>query len=237
MSNRLFTGLVPMKEAVDAIGERFAQNSFVWVGKGGMIMIYPIDFGSTMNIVAINSSFNHWDGPWVQHAENSKIAQEFAEWGSQAQKIVKLLDRPETSAWSLWDQKPAPTFCGGNAVVLGDGAHATTPFQGQGAGQAIEDAFVLGSLFEHVDTPAKIPLAFQAYDKIRRPRSERICQTSREAGELCALRLPGVEDNAKAFKENIDWRMDWIWHRDIAGERDEALIVYNKLLSGESVYH
>ena len=29
--------------------------------------------------------------------------------------------------------------------------------------------------------------------------------------------------------------MDWMWHRDVAGERDEALICFNKLLNGESL--
>ncbi|KAI9695314.1 MAG: hypothetical protein M1820_008721 [Bogoriella megaspora] len=230
-----YRGLVPMKEAVDAIGERYAHNSFIWVGKGGSIMTYPIDFGETMNIVAINSSLSLWEGPWVQYTQQEKITEEFSAWGTHSQKIIKLLDRRETAAWSLWDQAPAPFYCSGNVVMLGDAAHATTPFQGQGAGQAIEDAWVLESLFAHVDAREKIPMAFRAYDKIRRPRSQKVCQTSREAGELCALRLPGVEDNAQAFKENIDWRMDWMWHRDIAGERDEALIVFNKLVDGESI--
>lgn len=83
--------------------------------------------------------------------------------------------------------------------MLGDAAHASTPFQGQGAGQAIEDAFVLSSLLdpELVKTVKEIPHAFKAYDTIRRPRSQMVCKTSREAGELCALRLPGVEDNAE----------------------------------------
>lgn len=224
-----------MKEAVDAIGERYAQNSFIWVGEGGCVMIYPIDFGATMNIVAINSTYDHWDGPWVQQAQYNKIAEEFSAWSGTALKVIKLLDRPETSAWSMWDHPPAPTYVRGNVAMMGDAAHASTPFQGQGAGQAIEDSLVLESLLGLVDTVDKIPLAFRAYDRIRRPRSLKVCQTSRESGELCALRLPGVEDNAEAFKENMEWRMDWMWHRDIAGERDEAILVYKKLVNGESI--
>jgi len=146
-----------------------------------------------------------------------------------------LLDCPETQAWSMWYMPHAPTFTTGCVAMLGDAAHACTPFQGQGAGQAIEDAFVLESLFAHVDTPEKVPMAFRAYDQIRRPRSQKVAKTSWDAGELCALRLPGVEDRSEDFRENIDWRMDWIWHRDIAGERDEALICFNKLLEGGSL--
>lgn len=224
-----------MSDAVEAVGERYAQNSFIWVGTGGCIMTYPIDFGGTFNIVAINSSYDHWNGAWIQKAEYNQITEEFSEWGPHARKIIKLLDRPETEAWSMWDHPPAPTYFCGNIAMMGDAAHASTPFQGQGAGQAIEDAFVLESLFAEVDTPAKISKAFQAYDRIRRPRSQKVCQTSREAGELCALCLPSVKDDPKAFKENIEGRMEWMWHRDIAGERDEAIIIYNKLVNGEDI--
>ena len=226
-----------MKDAVAAIGERYAQNAMLWAGHGGSVMTYPIDFGETMNIVVTDSTYNDWDGPWVQRAQFSKIAEGFSGWGKTPQAIIKLLDNPDTSSWSLWDHPPAPTYCKGNVAMMGDAAYASTPFQGQGAGQAIEDAFVLGSLFASVDTVAKIPMAFLAYDRIRRPRSQRVAQTSREAGELVALRLPGVGDNVEAIKENLDWRMDWIWHRDIAGMRDEALVIFQKLLDGGKVYY
>jgi len=221
-----------MKDAIDALGARIAENSYILVGKGGCIMTYPIDFGKTMNIVAINSSYEKWEGPWVVPAEFSKISAEFSEWGPHAQSIINLLNRPETMAWSMWDHPPAPTYYSGKIAMMGDAAHCSTPFQGQGAGQAIEDALVLESLFALVDTPDQLPLALKAYDRIRRPRSQRVCQTSRESGELCALRFPSVMDDPKAFKQNIDWRMDWMWNRDVGLERDQAIKVYQKLLEG-----
>ena len=226
-----------MEKAVEAVGDRYARNSMMWIGKDRTIMTYPIDFGETFNVVAIDSTYEEWEGPWVQHAQFSKIAQEFSTWGPHAQKIIKLLDNPDTSSWSLWDHPPASIYCKGDVAVMGDAAHAATPFQGQGAGQAIEDAFVLGAMFEKVDTPSKIPMAFKAYDRIRRPRSQRVAQTSRENGVMITLRNPEVGDDAQKFKENIDWRMDWIWHRDIAGEREEALIILQKLIDGGEVYY
>ena len=75
----LYLGLIPMKYAFKALGERYAQNSYMWVGKGGCIMTYLIDFGETMNIVALNSSYHRWDGLWIQTADYKKIEQEFSE--------------------------------------------------------------------------------------------------------------------------------------------------------------
>lgn len=38
----------------------------------------------------------------------------------------------------------------GRAIIIGDAAHAMLPHQGQGAGQSIEDAEALGTLFKDV---------------------------------------------------------------------------------------
>lgn len=82
--------------------------------------------------------------------------------------------------------------------------------QGQGAGQAIEDAYVIEELLGKVTDKAQIPLAFKAYDIIRRPRSLKIVSTSREAIELMSLKLEGVDDDPAKLKEHIDWRFDWV---------------------------
>ena len=100
----------------------------------------------------------------------------------------------------MWDTLPSETYYKGNVCMLGDAAHATTPFQGQGAGQALEDSFVLESLMSLVDKPEEVAFAFKAYDKIRRPRTQKIVKTSREMGEIVALRLPGIQDHVKEFK-------------------------------------
>ena len=62
-------------------------------------MTYPIDFGKTFNIVAINSDYKKWEGPWVQKAYYENIAREFQGWGENVQKILKLLDNDDAAAW------------------------------------------------------------------------------------------------------------------------------------------
>ena len=88
-----------MEKASEAIGAKYAENSFVWCGHGGCVMTYPIDFGKTMNIVAINSSYEKWEGPWVVKADYEKVAKEFGEWGSHVKKIIELLNNDEAAAW------------------------------------------------------------------------------------------------------------------------------------------
>jgi salicylate hydroxylase len=57
-----------------------------------------------------------------------------------------------------------------------------TPWQGSGAGQAIEDAMVLEAVLGAIEKPSQLGAAFEAYDEIRRPRAQRIVESSRAVG-------------------------------------------------------
>jgi FAD-dependent urate hydroxylase len=77
----------------------------------------------------------------------------------------------ELSGWATYDLPSVPTWHRGPMVIVGDAAHATAPSSGQGASMAIEDAIVLARCLR--DLP-DTPLAFSAYEKLRRARVERI---------------------------------------------------------------
>ena len=142
----------------------------------------------------------------------------------------QLLDAPELSAWAMYDHPPAPFYNKGRVVMIGDAAHATTPFQGQGAAQAIEDALVLKTLLGKTNQISEIGNAFAAFDQVRRPRSQRVVTTSRESGNLLGMQLPGVGDDIKKMKEKFDTRMHWIWHRDLTAQNDAALKLFSESL-------
>ncbi|GAA2524972.1 FAD-dependent monooxygenase [Pilimelia columellifera] len=69
---------------------------------------------------------------------------------------------------------PLPSYVRGRVALLGDAAHAMMPNLGQGACQAIEDAAVLAHAARHDD----VPRALAEYDRLRRPRSQRIARSS-----------------------------------------------------------
>jgi salicylate hydroxylase len=75
----------------------------------------------------------------------------------------------------LFNRQHKSTWTDGGRVVLllGDSCHATLPYVGQGAYQAIEDAIVLAeSLEKHED----YAMAYQEYYDRRFPRTKRIVQ-------------------------------------------------------------
>lgn len=72
-----------------------------------------------------------------------------------------------------------PSFVEGRVALLGDAAHAMTPFLGQGGCQAIEDATVLAAA---VAARPGLDAALADYDARRRPRAQAIARASARAG-------------------------------------------------------
>ena len=123
---------------------------------------------------------------------------------------------------------PAPTYHKNRVCILGDAAHAATPFQGAGAGQAIEDALVMEKLLGKVKEESHFVNAFSAFDAVRRPRTQKVVTTSREAGEVFTMKGEGVGEDLEKMRESIETRMDWIWGRDLKGENAEALRLFEE---------
>ena len=134
-----------------------------------------------------------------------------------------MLDAPDQ--WALFEQQPAQTYYIGPIAIMGDAAHGSTPHQGAGAGMAVEDAFIMCSLLEDrgIKTSADIPRAFAAFDHIRRPRSQKVVETSHEAGELYGFEGPQGE-NIEKIKEDLQTRYRWIWEEDLEKELDLAKV-------------
>ncbi|MBB5957859.1 2-polyprenyl-6-methoxyphenol hydroxylase-like FAD-dependent oxidoreductase [Saccharothrix tamanrassetensis] len=76
---------------------------------------------------------------------------------------------------------PLPTYVRGRVALLGDAAHAMTPYLGQGACMAIEDGVVLAAACARGNTVAE---ALADYDRARRPRTQAVAKASRLAGRL-----------------------------------------------------
>jgi salicylate hydroxylase len=143
------------------------------------------------------------------------------------------MDAPDI--WALFDHKPAPTYYQGRIAILGDAAHASTPHQGAGAGQALEDAYILSTLLgdSMTQSASDIPTAFKAYDAIRRPRSQKVVSTSRACGLTYAFQGPAGDDVEKIGEELLQ-RYKWIWEEDMEKQAELAKAVLRAEKAGEA---
>lgn len=131
---------------------------------------------------------------------------------------------PDPSQWAIFEHPHISTFCRSRVAILGDAAHASTPHQGAGAGQAIEDAHVLSELLgdAQVRSTEQVMAAFKAYDEIRRPRSQRVVTSSKENAYLLCLCLDEVKDDEEKLKITFQERLRWLWDLDIEGQAERA---------------
>ncbi|KAA8646020.1 uncharacterized protein ATNIH1004_007442 [Aspergillus tanneri] len=228
----VYRSLVPMDVARGAIGE-FAENSYMWCGEGGAVLTYPIDDGETMNVVATRDGKRSWDGPpYTKSVNKETVRKDFVGWGEIPGKVIELLQKP--TMWAILDHFPAPYYYAGNIAMMGDAAHATSPFQGAGAGQAIEDALVLSTLFQQVTTQGQIKPALAAYDRVRRLRTQKVVATSRDTLNLFCFNDGYVNGDEQRWKETWEGRMDWLWGIDLLKQNEEALNAYANFIEKQS---
>lgn len=135
---------------------------------------------------------------------------------------------PDLCKWSMWVHRNAPTYVKGPLCIMGDAAHAFTPWQGSGAGQSIEDALILSRLFGQITSRDQIPPALKAYDKTRRYRTQRIGDSSADTGEIIFGKDGHIGLDIEEMREVLKDRWDYIFNIDLPGHIQDALAEMEK---------
>lgn len=225
-----YRGLVPIQEAKDTLGEAYAFNHVITLGRGGHLVTFPIDQGKTLNIVAFQGT-SEWNygTEWVVPVTVEDALEDFKGWSEPVKRLLALLRKP--NKWGIFDLPPLKTFIkDGRICLLGDCAHASSPHLGAGAGMAIEDAAVLSQLLGEIKTgdPVQLAQAFAAYDVARRDRAQRVVTTSRHAGLLFDFERPDIGDDVTKIQKILLTQWNWIWDLDIETHCKEAIDIMHR---------
>jgi salicylate hydroxylase len=211
-----------MAKAVEILGDDEPKTPQMYIGYHGHVLTFPIANGTILNVVGF-SSRGSWDDPnWVVQTSRQDMLNDYAHWSPSVRAIMENLQSPDI--WALFYHLPAPTYFKTKPLIclVGDAAHATTPHQGAGAGMCIEDVFILSQVLSKCSTRDDLKKAFAVYDAVRRPRSQRLVKTSKEAGMLWEFEGDEKDDLEKLAANAIS-RMDWIWDYDILEDMERAL--------------
>jgi salicylate hydroxylase len=200
--------LVPLDNAppslpIDRVG--------LWLGEDAHLVHYPVAQGAAINLVAIVEE--PWDRQgWSAAGDRVRIAERFVKWSADARAIINA-----PFGWTKWaiaSVDPDAPWAAGPVALLGDAAHAMTPFLAQGAAMAIEDADALGrALSAAPDAEA----ALKAYEAERKPRVLRTAKAAAWTGDVYhyARRRASLRDLALRFagpglilRQN-DWLYGW----------------------------
>jgi 2-polyprenyl-6-methoxyphenol hydroxylase-like FAD-dependent oxidoreductase len=117
----------------------------------------------------------------------------YAGWASPVPDVLAATDPAGLLQHRVFDLAPGlPSYVSGNAVLLGDAAHAMTPMLGQGACQAVVDGVALARA---LSTAEDVATGLQAYDAQRRKVTQRLVSASARAARVSlASRHLGARD-------------------------------------------
>ncbi|KAF8996101.1 salicylate 1-monooxygenase [Cyathus striatus] len=235
----IYRGLIPIEKIqadIDAGLLKVPANSTQFIGKNANMMLYPIANGTMVNIAASyvrpHLAYTEYPGPWVTSVELTEWLSAFDGWEPQVHAWLRHIEKP--TKWAVHTVRPLPTFVSDGAVLVGDAAHAMVPHQGSGGGQAIEDAYFLGSLLGHPSTTKEtLARALSIYDQYRRPFSTDVANRSFVNGQHYTFANDqfdyfGCTVEAKATRlkevgEAITKNWEWAWFTTIDESLEEAL--------------
>ncbi|KAH8800649.1 hypothetical protein F5884DRAFT_824845 [Xylogone sp. PMI_703] len=222
----VYRGLCPVSELEG--WWPFDTYSAMWVAPRRYFLVYPVSKGTMVNIGAFitTSKEELGDGieSWTLTGDRDDIEKEFAEFENTVHRVVQHMDKRPLK-WILYDREPCKqwVFADGKVVLLGDAAHAMVPHQGAGAGQSLEDGYLLGRAlkdFSQGEDGKALKHFLQVYQDVRLPRAEKVQVTSRENGNVFHLQsdeLKGLsyEESLPVLKKVLADRLKWIWTADI----------------------
>jgi 2-polyprenyl-6-methoxyphenol hydroxylase-like FAD-dependent oxidoreductase len=171
-----YRAVLPAEE----VPERLRRQAMtVWAGEKLHLVFYPLRGAKLYNLVAVFHSQKYQEG-WNAFGDVGELTERF----KPAHEDVKLL-LEKIESWRMWvlcDREPIKEWSKGRVTLLGDAAHPTLQYLGQGAIMAMEDAVCLA--VEVASNPQDLPAAFKSYVEKRYIRTGRVQLMSRVNGEI-----------------------------------------------------
>ncbi|KXN82925.1 Salicylate hydroxylase, partial [Leucoagaricus sp. SymC.cos] len=189
-----------------------------WCGKSRHVVTHP--FGDIVNLVCYVSEENGfgkpYNDPWVATVQVQEVINCYLGWEPDLAEVVSMIQEP--SRWAIHVVGPLPIFVSGHVGLLGDAAHAMTPHQGVGGGQAIEDAYILGRLLAHEKTTkANLAKVLEIYQQIRLSFAQAAAERSWSSGLLYDFIHPdfkvspdATEDDLKPIGQAVGAAFAWL---------------------------
>jgi 3-hydroxybenzoate 6-monooxygenase len=163
----------------DVPPELWSDEVQLWGGEKTHLVTYPLRRGELFNLVAVFHS-DKYDEGWDSFGDTAELETRFKD----AHPTVRAL-LAKINVWKMWvlcDREPVKNWSQGRVTLLGDAAHPMLQYLAQGAGQAIEDAVVLGKAVAHCK--GDFAQAFLAYQDKRYLRTARVQLTARLYGDI-----------------------------------------------------
>ncbi|MFV8819344.1 FAD-dependent oxidoreductase [Haliea sp. E17] len=154
-----FRALAPVSPAIQHLVDQPGMH----IGPGKMVVRYPLRKGELLNLVFFARQDGWTEDGWAIPAEPGELQALYGDWCEDIQSMIAAVRPGTVFKWAINAHKPLAQWAIADKVTLiGDAAHAMTPFLGQGAATGIEDAVMLARALEDSATVAEALARFQA---------------------------------------------------------------------------
>ncbi|KAI1376653.1 FAD/NAD(P)-binding domain-containing protein [Hypoxylon crocopeplum] len=217
---QIYRTMVSTEEARKQINPKWTTSVPILLGPRGHINCIPLNKNTRLSAgVAVRGAvFSAQDG---RAPPLDPLL--YADYSEEAQQIVRMIAKDTSASWTAADHDHAPYYARGHVAMFGDAAHASLPFAGNGAAQALEDVAVLDYLFEHVSQQRHIKAALQAFNKVRRPRSQAVVDLARKFGRVYAYAEDGMHEDPVRMKQFFGEMAAFTNEFDVRGQNEAAL--------------
>lgn len=141
--------------------------------------------GERFGCVAIRPQLVYWAAAQVRPLSEAiptadirkEVEDLFAGWPEPVAHIIRATPANAIRLIAVHDLEPLHTWSRANVLLVGDAAHAPLPTSGQGACQALEDAWHLVRCLDGAS--GNLYKAFRAFTKIRSPKTAKLAEQGR----------------------------------------------------------
>jgi len=198
------------------------------------VVSYPVSHGGFINWIGFKTrpemEGTLYEGKSAEEAPKEEILELFDGWEKEVQDMTQCVEKP--TRWVINMISGLPFSVRGRVALLGDAVHAMETHLGAGAGQSIEDAYILGRLLAHpLTTLERVHDVLRIYQSVRLSFANTIFERARETGRMCEFNWPGEYDGSDCHDEreqleqlgkSIYRNWQWQWRESFDEQWDVA---------------
>ena len=190
----MWRSLIPA-EKLEGLG--LEERGNYWFGPGRTLITYWVRPKKLYSILASVPASEVTRESW---SDSGDIDEMLASFSDACPRVLQMLRQCETSfITGMYYRDPIDVWTEGRIALLGDAAHPMVPFLAAGAGQAIEDAWVLARCLSR--SAGDVEAALREYQTRRQPRTTRI-----QSGARAVVKLMHETDGLRIRNRNERWK-------------------------------
>lgn len=224
-----FSGELAWRATISAesnAGAKFAKIArpdcvTTFLHSGFHLVAYPMRSGTALNLVAFTKGERIAEG-WSGNADAAILSRAMS--GTSTALTNLANDAGPWTAWPIHTVAPQHAWTSRQGIALiGDAAHAMTPFAAQGAAMAIEDAATLAASV--AEAPENLSEALASWEKSRKVRIAKVARRGalnhlawHAAGPVALARNMVLKMRSpETLAGDLDWLYGWRPPRETTG--------------------